>query len=122
LRLTQPTVSPNFSDGGTISDLVRDLRAGLRPDDVRGGPLRVVIQDGKAWSYDNRRLVAFNLADVRDVPIQVMDLRADPVFRAKFVDRLNPIRGEGQQVVIAKSTEQKAAQQLLHRLGLTNRP
>lgn len=121
LRFTQPTASPNFSNGGTIDSLVADLRAGrVRPDQV-GDPLRVVLVEGRPFSFDNRRLVSFNAAGVDNVPIQVMGLE-DAAFASRFRQRFNPILGEGQQVVIAKSADQKAAQQLLYRLGLTNRP
>ena len=103
LRFMQPTVSPNFSTGGTIDSLASDLRAGrLTPDEVKGGPLRVVMMDGQPFSFDHRRLVSYNLAGVSDVPIQVMGLN-DAVFAAKVRDRFNPVRGEGLQVVVTPS-------------------
>jgi len=119
LRFSQHVASPNFSSGGTISDLVAELRAGKSVDDVRGGPLRVIIEDGKAFSLDNRRLVAFNAARVESVPIQVLS-RSDETVSTLLRNptRFAPIAGEGQYIAIAPAAEQSAAWQLLRQNGL----
>lgn len=121
LRFTQATASPNFSTGGhTIASTADDLRLGRVTPEQLGDPLRVMMVDGKPFSFDNRRLVSYNLAEMDSVPIQVMGME-DAAFASKFFQRLDPIRGEGLQVVIAKSAEQKAAQQQLYELGLIKR-
>lgn len=123
LRFMQPTVSPNFSAGGTIDTLAADLRAGrITPDTVNGGPLRVVMVDGQPFSFDHRRLVSYNMAGVQDVPIRVMNLADDPVFAGQVRDRFNPIRGEGQQVVVVPSTGRPAVIRDLYNQGLVGRP
>ena len=65
LRFTQSDASPFFSKGGTIDSLVGDLRAGRVTADQVGDPLQVVMHQGKPFSIDNRRVVAFSQAGVR---------------------------------------------------------
>lgn len=118
IRFGQHVASPNFSNGGTISDLASELIAGKSPDLV-GSPLRVIIEDGKAFTLDNRRLVAFNAAGADNIPIQVVG-RGDPAIATLLRNptRMNPIGGEGKYIVIAPKTEQSAARQLLLERGL----
>jgi len=125
LRFTQSDASPNFVDRvtgrpiGTIDSLVSDLRAGRVSADQVGSPLQVVMYEGKPFSIDNRRLVAFNAAEVRDVPIQIVSLK-DPGVSARFFDRFDPIRGEGQNIVITPASGRTAAQILMRDQGLIN--
>ena len=120
LRFTQPTASPNFGGGGTIDDLIRDLNNGLTPDQVRGGPLQILMQDGVPFSIDNRRLVGFNAAGVSDIPIEIVSL-ADPMVAERFVSRFDPIGGEGRFTVIVPRSGRTAAEQLLFEQGLIRR-
>lgn len=92
--------------------------AGNSPDFVVN-PLRVIIEDGKAFSLDNRRLVAFNAAGVDNVPIQIIS-RSDPSIATLLRNptRMNPIGGEGRYIVIARKADQSAARQLLLERGL----
>jgi hypothetical protein len=118
LRFGQHVASPNFSNGGTISDLTAELIAGKSPD-LAGNPLRVIIEDGKAFSLDNRRLVAFNAAGVDNVPIQIVS-SSDPSIATLLRNptRMNPIGDEGRYIVIAPKTGQSPARQLLLERGL----
>lgn len=73
VRFTQNTVSPNFRDGRSISDMVDGLRSGaVAPGDVP--PIRLVERDGVLFSLDNRRLVAFGEAGV-SVPYRMATRR-----------------------------------------------
>ncbi len=50
IRFTQDTVSPNFSDGGTITETIRDLLAGnISADEIP--TIRVVEVDGKLFLW-----------------------------------------------------------------------
>jgi len=117
LRFTQPDASPFFSKGGTIDSLVGDLRSGKVTADEVGDPLQVVMHENLPFSIDNRRLVAFNLAGVNDVPIQIVSLE-DAAVAARFFDRFDPIGGVGQHIVITPSSGRTAAQMLLQDSGL----
>ncbi|WP_157768767.1 hypothetical protein [Paracidovorax avenae] len=75
------------------------------------------MHDGLPFSIDNRRLVAFNLAGVKDVPIQVMSLE-DQVVATRFFDRFDPIGGIGQNIVITPSSGRTPAQLILRDPGL----
>ena len=120
LRFMQPTVSPNFSTGGTIESLAADLRAGRVNPNAVGEPLRVVMVDGNPFSFDNRRVVSYNLAGTRDVPIRLMGLD-DPIFAQQVDRRFNPIGGEGMRVVVAPASQQAAVIQDLYNLGLVSK-
>jgi hypothetical protein len=123
LRFTQSDASPNFVDRttgksiGTIDSLVSDLRAGRVTADQVGSPLQVVMHDGKPFSIDNRRLVAFNAAGVADVPIEIVSLK-DPAVASRFRYRFDPIRGEGLNIVITPTSGRTAAQILMRDMGL----
>ena len=122
LRFMQPTVSPNYSVGGhTIASTADDLRLGRVTPDGLGDPLRVVMIEGKPFSFDNRRLLSYSLADVREAPIQVMGLE-DPAFARQVRARFNSIDGQGLKVVIATSGERPAVLADLYRQGKIQRP
>jgi hypothetical protein len=117
IRFTQPTVSPNFSDGGTITDAVRAIRSGRT--NVNDFPtIRVVERNGNLYSMDNRRLATFNAAGVDSIPVQVVDLSTDPTLARQFRNRFNPINGEGQQVVVVPSSGRAEVMRELTRNGL----
>ncbi|MEQ1904914.1 MAG: hypothetical protein ABL888_12070 [Pirellulaceae bacterium] len=100
IRFTQDTVSPNFSDGGTLSDVVNQLRRGqLSADDFP--TIRVVEHNGKLYSLDNRRLTAFKAAQLDDIPVQRLDL-ADPAVKAEFLKKFKPINDGLNNVVVPK--------------------
>jgi hypothetical protein len=122
LRFMQPTVSPNYSAGGrTIASTADDLRLGRVTPEQLGDPLRVVMIDGKPFSFDNRRVLSYNLADVSDAPIQVMGLD-DPVFAARVDARFNPIEGQGLRVVVTPSGERNSVLTDLYRRGMIQKP
>jgi hypothetical protein len=77
------------------------------------------MENGKPFSLDNRRLVAFNLAGVDNIPIQIMS-RSDPAIATLLRNptRMNPIGGEGKLIVIAAKAEQETARQVLFQNGL----
>ena len=118
----QPTVSPNFSTGGyTIASTADDLRLGRVTPEQLGDPLRVVMIDGKPFSFDNRRVLSYNMAGTRDVPIQVLGLD-DPAFAVKVDARFNPIEGQGLRVVVVPSSERNGVMADLYRRGMIQRP
>ena len=97
IRFTQPTVSQNFSSGGEINDLAAGLRAGkIKITDIP--IIRIVEFDGKIYTLDNRRLVAFQNAGVRRIPIRRVSLNDRLVFD-DFFDKLNPVN-EGKNVIV----------------------
>jgi len=115
IRFTQSDASPNFSKGGTIDELVGGLRQGtISPMDLP--PIQVVKYQGKWFSIDNRRLVAFNLAGVDKIPVQVVSLK-DTAVLDKLRLRFDPVDQEGKYIVIATSKERLEAQQVLHQYG-----
>ncbi len=74
IRFTQSTASPNFSKGGTVNDTIQGLRTGkVTPQDIP--TIRVVEHNGKLYTLDNRRLVAFQNAGVKEIPIRRVSLR-----------------------------------------------
>jgi hypothetical protein len=100
ILFTQDTVSPNFSDGGTITDVVRGLRDGtIKVDDFP--TIRVVESDGKLFTLDNRRLTAFNAAGVDNIPIQRVSLD-DPAIANDFANKFRPIDGGETNVVVPR--------------------
>jgi len=92
------------------------LIKGKSPDAI-GNPIRVVIQDGKAFSLDNRRLVAFNQAGVKNIPIEVV--RRSDVAK-EFRNKFNSIGGEGNFIVIDIAQNRRANEALLRQRGRIN--
>ncbi|WP_123863450.1 hypothetical protein [Burkholderia plantarii] len=97
--------------------MVSDLRSGRVTADQVGNPLQVVMHERLPFSIDNRRLVAFNLAGVSDVPIKIVTLENSAVA-ARFFDRFDPIGGVGKNIVITPSPGRTPAQMLLRDLRL----
>ena len=116
IKLSQPTVSPNFSKGGhTISSTVDDLKSGrITPDDIDA--IRVFEYAGKLWTLDNRRLVAFELAGIKKIPINKVSLK-DPKIKKEFDQKFNPIDGKGDMAVVTPSTNRFSVEMLLKKYG-----
>ena len=71
IRFSQDGRSLSFKDGGSVDDLVNGLLDGtVSPGDIP--PIRIVVKDGQVYTLDNRRLYAFQQADV-DVPYVRLD-------------------------------------------------
>jgi hypothetical protein len=69
VRFSQNSISQNFKDGGSVKDLADGLRTGrIDPSDIP--EVRLVEQDGKFYSLDNRRLAAFQEAGI-DMPYRM---------------------------------------------------
>ncbi|NHZ67128.1 RHS repeat-associated core domain-containing protein, partial [Massilia genomosp. 1] len=114
IRFTQDTVSPNFSDGGTISEAVAALRSGrIKPDDFPA--IRVVEKNGITYSLDNRRLATFSAAQVKSVPVQRLSL-TNPEVMAEFLKKFKPIQG-GKMIVVVPKAERAAARRVLNQFG-----
>jgi hypothetical protein len=118
IRFSQPNVSPHFNNGTRVDDLTEQLKLGfVSPSDIP--PIQVVQQDGKLFSLDNRRLLAFNAVGVDDVPAQVVSLD-DPLVSDRFRFRFNPINGEGNYAVVVNRAGRNDALALLEEYGMIN--
>lgn len=74
----------------------------------------MIVQDGKTFTLDNRRLVAFNGAGLGDIAIHVVDKNDPEIMRLlKNPTRMNPIGGEGKSIVIAPGTGYASIRELL---------
>lgn len=63
IRFTQDSIGSSFRDGRPVQGLIDDLKAGrVSADDVPA--IRVFQRDGQTFTLDNRRLYAFQQADV----------------------------------------------------------
>jgi hypothetical protein len=66
VRFTQNSIGSNFSDGGSVNDLVTGLRNGsVDPNSLP--PIRTFEVNGQLFSLDNRRLYAYQQAGI-DIP------------------------------------------------------
>ena len=68
----------NFSQrtvGGQVGQYESDMKAG-KWDWGKSGPLRVMDVNGQLVSYDNRRLLAAQNANLASVPVEVVDPNA----------------------------------------------
>lgn len=72
----------------------------------------MVQYDGKLFSLDNRRLATFHHAGVEDIPIEMVSLKNQKVYE-RFIERFDPIDGEGLDIIFATSKQRESAQQLL---------
>jgi hypothetical protein len=71
VRFSQNNISSNFRDGTSIEDLVRKLQnKEIAPNSIP--PIRIVEKDGLIYTLDNRRLKAFQDAEV-DIPYEKLD-------------------------------------------------
>jgi len=111
IRFSQPTISQNFSGGGNINDLIQGLISGrIKVSDIP--IIRVIEQEGKLISLDNRRLAAFKAAKIESIPIQRVSLK-DPKIQLEFKNKFKPIDGGSLNVVLSNSAERDAAMELL---------
>jgi len=65
IRFTQDSISNVFQEGkGALTDTIKGLKNGsIKPEDIP--PIRIFsTPDGKIWTLDNRRLKAFQEAEV----------------------------------------------------------
>ncbi len=77
IRFTQNNMNNQFSDGKSVKGLIDDLKAGkVSGDDIP--PIRVFEKDGKIYSLDNRRLKAFQEANL---PIRMRKATATEVSK-----------------------------------------
>ena len=114
LRFSQPTASPNFSDGGTINDTIRALQNGLSPDSIP--TIRIFERNGIWFTIDNRRLAAFIAARVDDIPvIRITKSNAD--IARKIKERFDPIDGIGEMIVIVAKKGRKSSLATLSKHG-----
>jgi hypothetical protein len=116
ILFTQDTVSPNFEDSTTITERVKQLKAGQSPDSVP--IIKVVEYEGKLWTLGNRRLLMFQNAGVTDIPINRVSLE-DPLINKEFFRKLSPIEG-GRRIVVVRRAGREAARRVLRRYGKYN--
>ncbi len=63
VRFSQDSVGRSFSDGLTIEHVAAGLRSGwIKPGEIP--EIRLTVKDGNLFTLDNRRLVAFQKADM----------------------------------------------------------
>jgi RHS repeat-associated protein len=98
VRFSQQGASPNFSNGNSISDTVSGLKSG--DIDASDFPtMRLLERDGNLYTLDNRRLVAFQQAELPEVPYRMatpQEVRAeDWKFDTKTDGLSIKIRGGG---------------------------
>jgi hypothetical protein len=72
IRFSQKGVSENFKDGRSVLGLADELMNGKDPLSVE--PIRLVERSGNLFTLDNRRLVAFQIAEV-PVPFRMATAR-----------------------------------------------
>lgn len=115
IRFSQPTVSHNLSEGGTITDMIEGLRTGEL--DVSQIPaIRVIEHNGMRWSLDNRRLLAFREAGLQSIPLRFVSLN-EPLIGEMFKQRFNPIN-DGQIIVVTPgASARKPTEGLLRTYG-----
>jgi RHS repeat-associated protein len=72
VRFSQNSISANFKDGTSVSDLTKGLKNGsISPNDIPA--IRIVEKDGLTFTLDNRRLKAFQDAGL-PINYQRLDL------------------------------------------------
>jgi len=76
IRFSQESIRKTFKNGKSFSGMTSDLKSGkLNPKDVK--PIRIVEKGGKIFTLDNRRLKAFQDANI-DIPYQKVDYNKLP--------------------------------------------
>ena len=115
IRFTQPTVSQNFSTGQTLTETANALRSvELTATDLP--TIRVVEQNGRLFTLDNRRLVAFQNAGLTEIPIQRVPL-SDPAIMKEFLRKFNPVNGGQSIVVTPNAAGRGTAEAVLRQYG-----
>jgi hypothetical protein len=74
IRYSQDSIQGAFKEGGDVEKLAADLKAG-NVDPASIPPIRIVEQEGKIYTLDNRRLAAFQEAGI---PIRYEKLDSVP--------------------------------------------
>ena len=77
IKFTQSSIGRNFSDGGSVNDLIRKLRTD-EVSPVALPPIRIFKKDGQIFSLDNRRLYAAQQAGVR---VRTIGATQDEILR-----------------------------------------
>jgi filamentous hemagglutinin len=63
IRFTQRSIKGTFTGGGSMKQLIGDLKSGqVKPDSIP--PIRIFEKDGLIFTLDNRRLYVFQQAGV----------------------------------------------------------
>jgi hypothetical protein len=112
IRFSQPIVSPFFDNGKRLDDAIANLRANPGTADAYPA-IRVVRHQGILWTLDNRRLVVFQAAGIKQIPVQEVSL-SDPKIRDEFFGtstkrgKFNPIRDGTVVVVTVRKTRPEA--------------
>ncbi|MFQ2879928.1 hypothetical protein ACLILY_32005, partial [Mycobacterium sp. MS3] len=69
VRFTQDSIGSKFSNGASVQEFIGMLESGrLHPTDVP--PIRIVEYNEKIYSFDNRRLWAYQQAGVMEIPFK----------------------------------------------------
>jgi hypothetical protein len=75
IRFTQDSIAARFKNGDSVDDLIEKLKAGtITANDMP--PIRVFEKNGQLYSLDNRRLYAFQQANV---PIRTIPATTDEI-------------------------------------------
>lgn len=80
IKFTQSSIKKSFSDGGSLDDLIAQLRSGATKPDALP-PIRIFRKDGKIFTLDNRRLYAAQQAGVK---IRTVGASKDEVLRESW--------------------------------------
>eukprot|EP00470_Lotharella_oceanica_P002695 CAMPEP_0170177478 /NCGR_PEP_ID=MMETSP0040_2-20121228/10112_1 /TAXON_ID=641309 /ORGANISM="Lotharella oceanica, Strain CCMP622" /LENGTH=298 /DNA_ID=CAMNT_0010420125 /DNA_START=69 /DNA_END=965 /DNA_ORIENTATION=- len=82
IRYSNTSISSTFSEGGSVRELAKDLEnERCYVEDVP--MIRVVKVDGLWHSLDNRRLWAFSLAEITDIPVQILSPSRSAIQRVR---------------------------------------
>ncbi|MDX6694606.1 MAG: hypothetical protein QOF02_2209 [Blastocatellia bacterium] len=114
IRFSQDTANPIFSDGRNINDTIAELKArpGLAEEIT---PIKVFEQNGNLWSLDNRRLLAYQSAGIKEIPITRVSL-SDPKIFKEYLKKFKPIEG-GRKIVVVPKAGKAEARRLLRQYG-----
>lgn len=80
-------------------------------------PIQIVQKDGDLFSIDNRRLLAFNMAQMDKIPVEIVSLD-DPAVLDRYQYRTDPILSQGNYVVVATQAERSAALDTLYEYNM----
>ncbi|MEV0820579.1 RHS repeat-associated core domain-containing protein [Nonomuraea rubra] len=93
VRFTQNNAGARFSTGQTIEETAEALRNGsLSPADLP--PIRLFEHEGHLYSFDNRRLIAFQKAGLESVPYRMAspsEIHRELVVKEKFSTATNGV-------------------------------
>lgn len=99
IRFSHDKIKNSFRDGKTIEDLVNGLKNGtIKPSQIP--PIRLCNKDGLLYTIDNRRLAAFQQADV-PIPYRMATLQE----QAEALTYKFTTNNEGVSVIIKNSSK-----------------